>query len=407
MIKRILYSVAVISGICLLALSVIAYSRGYRFDPRHKILATTGILSASSYPEGSAILINGKFVSATNTSLSLPPDWYDVKIEKTGYQPWQKKVKVQGEVVSKVDALLIPSNPSLRAITLTGISSPVLSPDNSKIAYIIPTDEATTSATIQNKVGVWILELRNSAIGTSPQPRQIYQASARVDLTNTDIIWSADEKELLLLIKSTQGKKEIVSSALKIPLEGNTVATEVSRTYETILDLWGKLKQEQEEILLISIPLPISHVIKNATQAIKFSPDETKIFYQATKSGTLARVIDPPLIGSNSTQEYRDIKTGTYYVYDIKEDKNFEITNEEEFPSPNALFWYTDSKHIVLIEKETISIIDYDGTNKRAAYQGPFENGYVFPWSSGNKLVILTRLTKSSTLPTLYEIDLR
>lgn len=407
MIKRILYSAGVILAIGVVAFLFISYGRGYRFDTGQKTFSTTGILSASSYPEGAGIYIDGKFVSATNTSLSLPPNWYDVKVSKTGYQGWQKKIKVQGEVVSKIDALLIPSNPSLRALTLTGVSSPSLSPSMSRLAYIVPSDDATVSASITTKRGLWILDLRNSPIGGNPQPREIYQAPESLNLSFTQILWSPDEKQILLFIKSVTGKKETILSVLQISVDSNNLPVEVSYSYPKIQLEWVKLKKEMEEILLTGAPTTVAGMLESSSRTFRFSPDETKIFYEATASAQLAPIIEPALIGSNTTEENRSIEIGKYYVYDIKEDKNYELADTKTFPNSQSLFWYTDSKHIIMIENATISIIDYDGLNKRPAYQGPFEDGFVFPWGSGNKLAILTRLTQSNTLPTLYEVDLR
>ncbi|MBI2616640.1 PEGA domain-containing protein [Candidatus Gottesmanbacteria bacterium] len=407
MVKRILYSILVVTGLCLVTAGVISYGRGYRFDFKQKTISPTGILSVASYPEGASILVDGKLLSASNASLSLDPNWYDVKVEKTGYQSWNKRVKIQGEVVTKVDALLLPTSPSLRALTVTGVTSPTLSPSTTRLAYIVPEEESTSSANLPPRRGVWIMDLRNSALGGNPQPRQVYLSPEGLDLSGGEILWSPDEKQLLFLVKKLSGQKETVISALQISLDGGSIPVEVGRIYPTIISQWETMRKEQEDILLTGIPITVAQTLKNGASTIHFSPDETKIFYQATGSATIERVIDPPLIGSNSTEETRTLTPKNYYIYDVKEEKNFALTDGKSFPNPSSLFWYTDSKHIVMIEKDTISIIDYDGLNKRAVFQGSFENGYVFPWSSGGKLVILTRLTKSSPFPTLYEIDLR
>ncbi|MCL5797856.1 MAG: hypothetical protein M1366_03590, partial [Patescibacteria group bacterium] len=62
---------------------------------------------------------------------------------------------------------------------------------------------------------------------------------------------------------------------------------------------------------------------------------------------------------------------------------------------------------IILIEKGSIYIVDYDGSNIRTVYTGPFEGDIVFPWASSDKLVILTNFYKPQSIPNLYEIDLR
>src|SRR3989338_8608850 len=121
MAKRLLISFFSVVFIISLAGVFILYGRGYRYDPQKNKVNPTGILSVSSYPEKASIYINDKLTSATDTSISLPPDWYQVRISKEGYQSWEKRIRVQGEVVSQIDALLIPNNPSLKAVTATGI----------------------------------------------------------------------------------------------------------------------------------------------------------------------------------------------------------------------------------------------------------------------------------------------
>src|SRR3990167_9721086 len=108
MFKRLflfLFSLVLIAS---LTAAVILYGRGYRFDPKDKKISPTGILSVSSYPGKSSIYINGKLTSATSASLTLPQGWYEIKISKEGYQPWKKRIRIQGEVVSQIDALLLP-----------------------------------------------------------------------------------------------------------------------------------------------------------------------------------------------------------------------------------------------------------------------------------------------------------
>jgi len=407
MTKRLIYLLAVILVICIIAVLIIAFSRGYRFNFNQRTLAPTGILSASSTPDGASIFIDGKLTAATNTSISLSPNWYQVKIGKEGYQSWEKKIKIQGEVVSRVEALLIPENPSLRALTVTGVRSPTLSPSGSRVAYIVPDDQqATSSGNLTTKTGVWILELRNLPLRGTDEPKQIYKPFSSMNWTEAQLLWSPDEKQVILTFKKSEGKKEKITNAIALSVDNN-VPTEVTSTLPKILAEWEQEKKQKEEELIASFTLPSVKLISTSSSNLKFSPDETKILYLATKSATLTQVITPPLIGSNPTAEIRNITPGKFYIYDTKEDKNYFTADLKAIPSAELLVWHNDSKHIVMIDKDTIYIIDYDGTNKRAVYAGPFLNNLSFPWTSGGKLVILTNFNKPQMLPNLYEIDLR
>lgn len=407
MIKKIIYSIAIISICITLTVAVIAYGKGYRFNSGQKSISTTGILSANSSPDAASIWIDNKLNSATNGSISLPPGWYNLRIAKEGYQAWEKRIRIQGEIVTKVDALLIPNNPSLRALTGSGISSPVLSPSGTKIVYIVPI-EASGSSNLKSKIGIWTFELKSGPLGGINEPRQVYKPTEKLDWTNSALLWSPDEKQIVLAIKNKDNKIAKVIYALQISLDNSSILPLlVTSNLESILSDWDLAKNQIQDQLIAPLPAKLSDFLKNAANNIQFSADNNKIFYLATSSASLLPIITPALIGSNPTQETRNIVSGKYYVYDIKEDKNFYITSQKkakEFYSP---LWYYDSKHLLMIENSSINIIDYDGTNQRIIYSGPFVDNIVYPWNSSGKIAILTNLNQPKALPNLYEIDLR
>lgn len=408
MVKRLLLLFLSISIIITLATSIIFYGRGYRFDPEKKEVSPTGILSVSSYPEKASIYVNDKLKSATNASFSLPPGWYHIRVAKDGYQSWEKRMRIQGEVVSQIDALLIPNNPSLKALTSAGIFSPTLSPSSTKVAYFIDNADSDP-ATLKSKNGLYVLELRSGTLGNKPEAKQIFIANRPLDYTGAKIFWSDDEKEIIIAFYSQLSKsvKPIEAFILSVDNPENS-PVDITLRIDDILNKWQAELQLEENLRLLALPDALTGFLTENTDNIKFSPDESKIFYQATNSAQLDAVIIPPIIGANPTDEERLIKKNKIYVYDIKEDRNFFIkdtgTKPDDYPLP---VWYTDSKHLVLIDKDRINIVDYDGTNKRSVYSGPFSGNIVFPWSPGGKIVILTNFNSERPKPDLYEVDLR
>lgn len=396
MLKKIIYSLAVVTFITALTAGIIAYGRGYRLNPWEKSLDSTGILSASSSPDGASIFIDNKLKAATNGSFSLPPGWYSLRISKTGYQSWEKRIKVQGEVVTDVDALLIPSNPSLRALTTSGVLAPALSPSHTRVAYIAHNEKTNA---------LWLFELKNGPLGGVSDPKEIYQP-LETDRYNYSIIWSPDEKNLAIAAKNKDDKTGKIVFALEIFLDDPTTpATAVTSALNNILNNWQNLAVQKQKQDYAALPIPLTDFLNSGTQNPVSAPDSNKILYLATSSAVLAPIITPPAIGTNSTSEVRSVERGKYYVYDVKEDKNFYIADQKSLASKPI--WYTDSKRIVIIEKTSILIMDYDGTNKRTVYSGPFEQNTVYPWTSMGKLVILTNLNQPEALPNLYEVDIR
>lgn len=408
MTRRLLYSIGIILLIGAVATIIIVYSRGYRINLRQKTLTLTGILSASSTPDGASIFIDGKLTSATNTSITLPPGWYQVRIGKEGYQQWEKRVRVQGELVSRVEALLIPTNPSLRTLTVMGVSSPALSSSGTKVSYIIPKEEATSTAILKLKTGVWILDLHTGPLGGKIEPKPVFQPAVSYDWKNAKLSWSPDEKKMIIAFSKKERGKEIITTAIQINLDSTDARpVDVTLIASKLLSEWQANERERQKEQIDNFPPPVGDIFTNSASQFRFSPDETKILYLATASATFSQVITPPLIGSNPTSEVRTIEKEKFYIYDNKEDKNYFIAEQKSIPEAKNLAWHSDSKHIIMIEKDTISIIDYDGTNKRTVYTGPFENGIVYPWISTGKIVILTNLNKPSSPANLYEIDLR
>ena len=93
--KQIVSALFFIGIFTILVVSLIAYARGVRVDIKSKKLETTGLLVATSIPDGATVFIDDHLTTATNTTINLTPNDYSVKIAKEGYLPWQKKLKIQ------------------------------------------------------------------------------------------------------------------------------------------------------------------------------------------------------------------------------------------------------------------------------------------------------------------------
>ena len=133
--KRVLYTL--LSGITILLGAVVAiqYAKGGYRVTDGGFRNNTGLLAANSFPTGAQVKINGRLVSATDDTLYLEPDTYDVEIVKDGFQPWRKALQIQAELVTQTDALLFPIAPSLSTLTFTGAENLLPSPDGQKILY--------------------------------------------------------------------------------------------------------------------------------------------------------------------------------------------------------------------------------------------------------------------------------
>ena len=388
--KRIIIFSAVFLGIPTIAFLIIKLAQGYKLDLPTKTLRPTGLLVATSNPKGAQLFINGKLETATDNTLNLAPDEYEVEIKKDGFFPWKKTLTIKKELVTETDAHLFSAYPDLKVLTFTGATNPLLSPDGQKVAFSV----ATASA---SKRGLWVLDLTDRPLGLNREPRQILQsAPGGRDFSLANFEWSPDSKQLLVTLR-----KEIFL-ADTARLNPATSLIDVSDNLTLIKRSWKNESELRQEAKLSELPKELLEVLTDSVKEIRFSPDETKILYTATASASIPEEIIPPLPAASTQKESRQLESDKVYVYNLKEDRNFEIPVASE----TQISWFPTSKHIFLAQSDKISIVEYDGTNWIDVYTGPFENTFAFPFPSGTKILVLTSIGKD-TPPNLYAISLR
>ncbi|PIQ71649.1 hypothetical protein COV87_02155, partial [Candidatus Roizmanbacteria bacterium CG11_big_fil_rev_8_21_14_0_20_37_16] len=330
--------------------SVIAYARGYRFDIEKRLVKSIGIISATSNPKAAKIFINGELKGVTDTNLTLPPENYLVEIKKEGYTSWSKKINLKGELVVNVDPVLFPVNPSLSPLTNLGIIKAVASDDGDKIVLI-----ASGSA--------YLFDATKKTLPFFPPLNKIVDLILLpniIDYKNINIIFSPDQKQVIFASPDEQ-------SYLLFLDENNLNPLDVTFSKETLIQAWQNEKNKNNAKILETFPESFDKIASASFEIVSFSPNETKVLYKAKESVELPLMIKPPLISTNQTPEERSIVKEKTYVYDRKEDKNFQLL------VPN-IKWYFDSRHFVVEEEKKILIIDYDNTNKQTIYSGPFES---------------------------------
>lgn len=437
---------------------MIIYARGYRLDFKTKKLLGTGLLVATSNPDGASVYINDHLTTATNTTINLAPGEYKVKIVKDGYLSWQKNLQIKEEIVTKTEATLFPSTPELKPLSVNGAINPSLSPDGSKLVFAVKTEDE--GSPIQ-KSGLWIIDMLDRPLSFSRLSRQIVKNSPLFDYSTAQYLWSPNGKELVVIFTQEEQKPSPTPTRnLRIkPVEEVLDLTNIESTLENIKirnafllqadgdnplpkditpTLLLTLREWQEELnlkntdQLSTLKPAILNIATSSANLIHFSPDESKILYVATASATIPQIIKPALIGTNTQPQEREIKPGNLYVYDIKEDKNFKIAQAEDLKFKNesdmtpfdklyswfetsaikaeniTFQWMPDSRHLLVVQKDNISISEYDATNRSTIYAGPFEDALVFPWTNGTKVVLLTNLNNiASKTFNLYTLNLK
>lgn len=393
MSRQLLTYIAVFLFLAIGTVAVILYGTGYRLNiGKGKLgLLETGLLVAKSQPDGASILINGHLTTATDNTIDLAPGEYRIRIAKDGYSSWEKTIKIQKEVVAKIDALLFSTTPKLESITDSGVGNPVMDPSNTQIAFTVDNSSI-------KKSGVYILDVSTRPILTLQSASTQIADNIIDNFSQASLSWSPDGKEIMATISAEQSRTTYLLEASGF----NQNPQDVTEVLTSINASWQKQKEDKEMSRIDGLKPKLKQLIAQNFQILSWSPDETKILYTASQSAALPLVITPPLLGTDATPDQREIKKDSIYVYDISEDKNYKISDGEL-----SLSWFPDSKHLVFVDNQQINIIEYDGGNKTTIYAGPFIDKYVFSWPDGSRLVILTNFGNPNITPNLYTVGLK
>lgn len=397
--KQVTLTLGIIIFLIFATFLVVLYGRGYRFgfDRGKPAFLGTGLLVVTSRPDGASVFINGHLTTATANTINLSPGEYSVKIFKDGYFAWEKKIKIEKEVVTKADALLFPTAPKLESLTNTGAGNPVQDPSKTRLAYTVASQSARRN-------GIYILDLTNRPILTlQSASTQIADDTADL-LSDSTFAFSPDGSELVATTSARLDSARLAQTSYLLDTRSfNSSPRDITNTIGNIAITYEREKADKEKARIDSLPKKLRKQIAENFKIFEWSLDDTKILYEASTSATLPLIIEPRLIGTDTTPEQRKLEKGQIFVYDIKEDKNYKI----EIKSSKNLHWYPDSDHLINVSDKRIEIMDYDGGNKTTIYAGPFVDSFVFPWSDGSKVVILTDLGNPAITPNLYTIGLK
>jgi hypothetical protein len=391
MSRRFLVTLLTLIVIGVAAAVAIFLAKGYTFSPEQGRILGTGIISITSKPDAASVYIDGHLTTATDATISpLAPKTYKVMLKKEGFITWEKEVEVKEGLVTDLEVTLFPSQPTIYPLTYNGIKNPVLSPDSSKLAFVVPI--STESASIRRKSGVWVWSMKSDqpiAFARGSEPHQVSR-SELVDYTDATLRWSPDSKQLL----ATVGENNYLLNEDGFNDEPRDVTPVLTQTLRT----WDEDLIDKEAARVASIKDLTIRRTASGSGLLKWSPDETKFMYSSKSSATSPQSSDNPI----EIDDQRLTTENSVKVYDALENKQYDI------PPAKMHIWLPTSEHIILVEESQISIIDFDGTNKAVVYAGNFENSLVFAWPDSSRLVFITSFpTPTARVPNLYGINLK
>ncbi|MEI7653539.1 MAG: PEGA domain-containing protein [bacterium] len=403
------------------SVSIIAFARGYRLDIANSTLTSTGLVSVASVPRSAKVYVNGELKGITDLNLNLSPGEYVFTVSKEGYFPWQKKVKIRGEIVQSLAATLYPITSSLTPLTNIGIAKAVpLGTQSDKVILFsskksllvdTPVPSSSEAELVGSEAGIYIYDAGRRMVSLLPNLQKIISYTdidPEVAPNDLEFILAPDGKQMAVFVLDPNRanptpsvhhteyypKYEVPTTYLKAVLvnidDSNVGPLNITDTVESLIDAWTQQKEKQLLTLTGSLEKPLGAFIKNNTRILDISPDKTKVLYEATATATLQPILATPLIGSNQTEEFRTLEKKQVYVYDIKEDRNY-LVSDKKSNVRNRIIFHPNSKNLVFDEGKSINIADFDGLNKQKVYSGPFDTLF-FAMVSDGRLLILTNL---------------
>lgn len=370
--RRLLFFLLSILILILAGNLVVLVAKGYNFNFKDKQITQTGIISVSSVPTQASVYLNGTLVTATNNNIpNLLPGKYTVKVSKDGYSSWEKQVEVKVGVVSPLEVVLFRLVPDLSPLTYTGVIGAKLSPDQTKVVYSVKDGD---------KTGLWVLDLNDQPIIFSKDPKQIVKDGNGFNFTDSNYFWAPDSKTVVVQVKDRP-----TVLFLNIDQLSQEPFNDVTASFTATTKTWADAESNKQKTTLAGMSKMANDLAVKANKIV-FSPDEKRFLAFITVDG------------KDKAQ-----------VYDSKPSPDPSVKETiSEMPIAKQYLWYADSRHVILVDGGTISIIENDGNNKANIYSGDLANGIVFPANLGNRLLIATSFNKSlGDLPNLYAINLR
>lgn len=396
---RVLFFVITLIVVGFVGIFASYYARGYRLNFKTFKFQPNGILVLKSEPDGASVYINGELKAATNANLSIAPGIYDIEVKKDGYFSWYKRLTIEKEIVTQATISLFKNVPSLSPITLSGATNALMSEDGGKIIFsVLPGKNVGT-----DKTGLWALDTFSLPLGFNAGPKRI----ADGDMTNATYTFSPNGNQLLL--KVSNGIFLIDTGSFTSQNQRVNVASRE----EEILAGWKLEMENTNQSLLKNLPADLTDALSRKATSFIFSPDDNMILYTASASATLPENLVKPLPGASTQTQERNIQAGRTYVYDIKEDRNFLITdqkvtiNNTDSSQIPALRWMSSSRHLLYAGINQAVIMDYDGTNKQMVYSGSYTMPSVFPFSNTTKLLVLTNFGSPDSISNLYTLTVK
>ncbi len=137
LLRRLIYA-AFILIFLIAAPLIILYTMGYRYNFTKGRVQKTGIIRITSVPNGADIYLNGVKYDLSQTPAKIEkllPGDYEIKLSKTGYFDWQKKLPVYENGTTFAEKVILWKKSNTASLSTTTADSWLVSPDKNIVAF--------------------------------------------------------------------------------------------------------------------------------------------------------------------------------------------------------------------------------------------------------------------------------
>lgn len=389
--RRVLPIILTLFSVTMLTTISMLYAKGYRLsigDYTNKdslnpspnlplVVKKTGILAVRSVPDAAKIYLDDKLVDTTNATISsIEPGSFNIKVKKEGFETWEKQVEVLDDKVTDITALLVLKGGGLNPITNSGVEQYNISNNGEILAF-------TTKG--EAKSGIYLIQLSNSPLNIFQSGKKALAVDSSLYIYSTaeKITWSPDDQELLLKINnSLYYLIDLTKPANQEPI--------VLSTDESVLKDWDAKNLQNKISAVETLKVPLQYRDIAISKDSVWSPDGEK-FYVINKD---------PNTNDNFTLSVfnfeEPLPVGEKRVY-----SNVKFTGLE-----TNIKWYSDSKHVLIVNKDKVKIVNIDGNNLFEVFSGSVIGAKAFPSPYGDRIIILSSF-KSDGNSNLYAVSIR
>jgi len=377
--KKVLPIILTLGTVTTLTVISMFYAQGYRleFDETSTTqvkIEKTGILAVRSIPDAAKIYINGELKDTTNATLaSLPIGTYNLKVQKEGFETWEKKVQVYEDLVTDTTAVLVLKGGGLNPLTNSGVGEYQVSHSGEKIVF---------TSEFEQKPGLYEVTLSGTPINIfqSGQKAIILDTPGILYSKATEINFSPNDQELLVKVGDNYYLIGVTKGAAQTP--------EVYADTSLVFEKWDETEIKNKTSLAEALKVPSELKELAIGKSAVWSPDGEKIL----------------VTGKNDENVY------TVEVYNFEDplpvgEKRFYNAVKYNGDDTNV-FWYSDSKHLLLVTENAVDLVAIDGTNKYRLYDGEVIGAKSVASPGGDKVIIKTKI-KSDGPANLYMISIR